>query len=59
MRVYPPVSKEELVVYLSAQAKLMWGDASPVSESVLDTLAEAMAMVGAIDVPDDIEPQFP
>ena len=56
MRVYPPVSKEEAAAYLAAQAKLLWGDESPLSEKVIDTVAEALAMISAIDVPDDVEP---
>nr|ART39811.1 J19 [uncultured bacterium] len=46
-------------MYLTAQAKLLWGDTPAVSESVLDTVAEALSMISAIDVPDDVEPMFP
>ena len=59
MRVYPPVSKEEAVEYLTAQARLLWGDTPAVSETVLDTVAEALSMISAIDVPDEVEPMFP
>jgi hypothetical protein len=59
VRVYPPVGKEEMLAYLTAQAKVLWPETSPVSDAVLDTVAEAMAMISAIDVPDDIEPMFP
>ena len=59
MRVYPPVPKEEMADYLAAQAKLMWGDEPRISEKVMDTVAEALSMVSAIEVPDDVEPLFP
>lgn len=58
MRIYPPVSKEEMLDYLSAQSKLLWPENPPVSDTVLDTVAEAMAMISAIDVPDEVEPLF-
>jgi hypothetical protein len=59
MQVYPPVEKQEMLKYLTAHAHLIWGDELPFNEQVLDTVAEAMAIVTAIDVPDDVEPLFP
>ena len=59
MQIYPPVPKEEIAVYLKAHGKLIWGDEAPVSDAVLETVAEAMAMITALDVPDDTEPLFP
>ncbi len=59
MRVYPPESKAEIAAQLTAHAKLIWGDQPPISETVLDTVAEALALVTAIEVPDSVEPLFP
>ncbi len=59
MRVYPPVSKEEAAAYLAAHVQLIWGDKPPFSAEEIDVAAEAMAIVSAIEVPDEVEPLFP
>ena len=60
MRLHPPVSQDEALKWLSAQASLTWGDEKATAMAAdLDILAEAMAIISAIELPDDLEPLFP
>ncbi len=44
---------------LSAAAKLSWGaDAAPSLESKLREIAQAMEVIGNLDIDDDTEPLF-
>lgn len=60
MRLYPPVTTEEAKAWLTAQAVATWGPAKT-SElgSDLETLAEAMSLISAVELPDELEPLFP
>jgi len=60
MRLNPPVTKEEALEWLTLQAKATWGeDRIPELQENLDAIAEAMAIISAVDLPDDLEPLFP
>ncbi len=60
MRLHPAVTKEEAYAWLSTQAAATWGEERlPELTENLSSLAEAMAMVSAIELPDDLEPLFP
>ena len=57
MRIYPPVTAEEAFEWLKGQAEAETGEAlSPRQEEALRPLAEAMAIVSAIKLPEEIEP---
>jgi hypothetical protein len=59
MRLYPPVSVEEALEWLTRQAELEWGaKPTPELEASLLPTAEAMAVLSGVMVPEDIEP-FP
>lgn len=59
MRLKPPVSHEEAYRYLSQSAVLAWGiSAAAKMEPTLTAIAKSMAVVSALDVPDEIEPLF-
>jgi hypothetical protein len=57
VRLYPPVTVEEALEWLKRQAQQEW-DAGPTPqlEESLRPLAEAMATVSAIVLPEEIEP---
>ncbi len=60
MRLHPGVSPEEALGWLTKQAQETFGvDASPELQAALEPFAEAMAAVGAVQLPDEIEPAFP
>ena len=60
MRLYPPVSQEEAQTYLTAQATLAWGaERAEELGKDLATMAEAMALISAVELPDELEPLFP
>ena len=60
MRLHPPVSTEEALTWLTAQAKMTWGEERlPELSENLAAIAEAMAIISAVDLPDDLEPLFP
>jgi hypothetical protein len=60
MRLHPALSKEEILEYLTMQAKMVWGEERfPALESQLEPLAEAMAAISACELPDELEPLFP
>ena len=57
MRLYPPVTKEEALAFLTNQAAESWGaDAAKEMQTQLGNFAEAMAAVSAIRIKDDVEP---
>ena len=57
MRLKPPVSVEEAHAWLKDQAVVTWGiEMTPELEEVLLPTAESMAALGAMDIPDDVEP---
>jgi len=59
VRLQPPVSFEEAYRYLSQNAILVWGviPAARMNPQ-LQSIAQAMATVSALDVPDEVEPLF-
>lgn len=60
MRLHPPVSTEEALTWLTAQAQMTWGEERlPELSDNLAAIAEAMAIISAVDLPDDLEPLFP
>ena len=60
MRLHPKVTKGEALAWLRAQAAASWGPARAAElEAGLEQLAEAMAAVSAVELPDDLEPFFP
>lgn len=61
MRLHPPVSEQEALDWLKAQAAALPEAATPMPdlEEALKTTAEAMAAISATVLPDDIEPHFP
>lgn len=60
MRLYPPVPQEEAQAWLTAQAKSTLGtDETTALADDIATLAEAMSMISAVRLPDDLEPLFP
>ena len=57
MRLKPPVSQETALEWLKQQVTGAWGvEISPELEANLRITAEAMAVISAVDVPEDIEP---
>jgi hypothetical protein len=57
MRLYPPVTVEEALEWLKGQAQQEWGaEPTPELEESLRPLAEAMAIVSAIELPEEVEP---
>jgi hypothetical protein len=60
MRLHPAVTTDEAYSWLSSQAAAMWGaDRATEMDENLKTLAEAMAAISAVELPDDLEPLFP
>lgn len=60
MRLHPAVSEDEALNWLRAQALQSWGEERlPELEASLRRLAEAMALVSAVQLPDEMEPLFP
>lgn len=59
MRLKPPVSAEDAYRFLSQSAVLAWGVAATARmDPHLSAIASSMAVVSALDIPDDIEPLF-
>ena len=56
MRLRPAVSEEEAFTWLQQEAVAQWGDPSPALAQSLRELAKAMAMISAVDLPEDVEP---
>jgi len=60
MRLYPAVSEQEAYDWLKGQAAETWGaERLPELEESLQRLAEAMAVISATVLPDELEPLFP
>jgi hypothetical protein len=60
MRLHPGVSSDEALAWLTREATRSFDvPDSPGLQAALEPLAEAMAAVGAVVVPDDLEPQVP
>jgi hypothetical protein len=60
MRLYPPVTPQEARSWLSAQATgIVGAEAATKMATEIATLAEAMSTVGAVQLPDDLEPLLP
>ena len=59
MRLKPPVSADQAYQYLAVNAALVWGvgDAAKM-DAHLHSIADAMAVIGALDIPEHIEPLF-
>ena len=59
MRIKPAVSPEEAYRYLSQNALMVWGEAAATRmEPQLQSISSAMAVVSALEIPDEIEPLF-
>lgn len=60
MRLYPPVTQEEAQAWLTAQARSTLGaDGATALADEIATMAEAMSVISAVRLPDDLEPLFP
>ena len=60
MRLHPPVPQDEALQWLVSQSVAYLGIAqTPELEAALTPLAEAMAAISAVVLPDDLEPMFP
>jgi hypothetical protein len=60
MRLHPPVTQDEAYTWLSTQAAATWGpERLGELEENLKTMAEAMALISAVELPDELEPLFP
>ncbi|MDE2837602.1 MAG: hypothetical protein OXL97_08875 [Chloroflexota bacterium] len=58
MRLYPPVEKDEALAWLHNEALARWGSVTPELERSLAELAEAMAAVSAVELPESVEPEL-
>jgi hypothetical protein len=59
MRLKPPPSADEVFHVLSANASLSWGpSAAGEIATNLHSIADAMSVVAALDIPDETEPLF-
>ena len=58
MRLYPPVEKDEALAWLRSEAFARWGGVTPEQEQSLADLAEAMAAVSAVKLPEGVEPEL-
>lgn len=59
MRMKPPPSSDEAYKFLTLSAVYSWGTAeAALMETHLRAIADAMAVVAALDIPDDVEPLF-
>ena len=57
MRLYPAVTEEEALEWLQKEALSRWGpELEPQLDSALKTLAQAMAAISAIELPEEVEP---
>lgn len=60
MRLHPAVTTDEALAWLTAQASAEWGpERIPEIKDNLTSLAEAMAIISSVELPDDLEPLFP
>lgn len=59
MRLKPPVSHDEAYRSLAQNATLVWGTAAAADmDEHLHAIARSMAIVSALDIPDEVEPLF-
>ena len=58
MRLYPPVEKDEVLAWLHSEALARWGSVTPELEQSLAELAEAMAAISAVELPESVEPEL-
>ena len=59
MRLKPAPTADEAHQLLSANATIVWGPAAAAEISTnLRAIAEAMAVVASLDIPDETEPLF-
>jgi len=57
MHLGPTVTQEDAYEYLKAQVELAWGEEHvPAMEEDLKLVAEAMARIGVLTFPRDLEP---
>jgi hypothetical protein len=60
MRLYPPISEAEAESALKAQAASLYGEEAAAGMAAeIAALAKAMAVIGAVDLPDTLEPLLP
>lgn len=60
MRLYPPVSEEEALLWLTGQAVSTWGaEKTKQIEPRLKSLAQALSAVSNKPMPVEMEPLFP
>jgi hypothetical protein len=60
MRLYPPVSEQEALEWLLQQAVAQWGaERRDEMTQMLKPIAEAMAAVSGVELPEEVEPQWP
>ena len=60
MRLHPEVSTADALTWLTREAQASFEvQDSPELQTALKPLAEAMAAVSAVVVPDDLEPRVP
>ena len=60
MRLHPAVSTDEARAWLTARAvEALGAEDGPALQAALTPLAEAMAAVSAVELPDELEPEFP
>lgn len=60
MRLHPAVTEEEALSWLTDQATAAWGaERLPELTENLKAIAEAMAIISGVELPDDLEPLFP
>jgi hypothetical protein len=59
MRMKPPPSSDDAYKFLTLAAEHSWGAAeAALMETQLRAIADAMAAVAALDIPDDVEPLY-
>ena len=61
MRLHPPLTKEEALEWLKAEAERADPEvaARPDIEAALDQFAQSMATISGFVLPDTLEPRFP
>jgi hypothetical protein len=60
MQLHPAVSVEQAHEWLCREATAAFGtERTPELEQALTPFAQAMAAVSAVELPDDLEPEFP
>jgi hypothetical protein len=59
MRLKPPITADAAYTYLSLAAVTAWGVADAAKmDPQLRAIADAMAVVSALDIPEHVEPLF-